>query len=111
MLIHAKTKRYYVILYTSKTKGNIPNVSKKTVVITKRVIFNISATLLDSNKFILWDNQTTLSTYNLTTESKTNLSLKRKPVYITKRLIQISAVFFWRKSKRNPSFQINSFRL
>ena len=55
---------------------------------------NISETLLVSKILLSWPGQIRLSRYTLTTESKTSLSLNKKPVYITNRLTHASAVFF-----------------
>ena len=71
---------------------------------------NNSDTLYDSNKERLFDGHTKLSKYILTTFSKTSLSLNKNPVKITNFLIHKSAVFFCKKSNKNPSTHSSSLR-
>ena len=70
---------------------------------------NSSEAFDGSKKDKLLRGHTRLSKQTLTTFSKTNLSLNKKPVNITNFLIQASAVFFCKKSNRKPSTQRSSF--
>jgi hypothetical protein len=66
--------------------------------------------LLTSKILTLCAGHIKLTRYDFITESKTNLSLNKKPVNITNFRINRSIVFFCKKSNRKPSFHIKSFR-
>jgi hypothetical protein len=61
----------------------------------KIVVTNISDTFDDSNILLVCSGHIILSKYIRTINSKTTLSLNKKPVYITNLRTHESAVFFW----------------
>jgi hypothetical protein len=74
-----------------------------------RILANNSEAFEASKKDEALAGHTRLSKYIRTTFSKTSLSLNKKPVYITNLRIHKSAVFFCRKSNKNPSTHKSSF--